>query len=890
MLAGAQITAKDGHVLMFAPKVSNAGSIWTPGGQALLAAGENVWLEAKEIGPTVRGFDAVVSAVRPWVFPARFLINPQTGAAYQPYLFGRILSDIVPLMEQRAAEVGYSVLNSGIVQADHGDITLVSRDINQAGILQASTALNNRPGSIRLHAWGQGVYNIDINLAPSASHLVAWSAGTLTLSPDSITQVINDWQDPTQIESGSLATRYQPGRIELYGKAIDVQARAQVTAAAGDIDIQAQANPAALLRNTQVGDGSRILIGEDAVVSTAGLLEMPVDMASNFVEADLRINELRDAYLQPATWLYGKKVIVDRRRSGTFDYLMAGVEWVTDASGKVVKGVWVGTPLADVTGWVGNGLVTLSELATRGGDITLQSNGSVITRPGSVLDVSGGSVRYADGWNTETLLQGADGRTYTMSSAPADMTYVGIAGEYSDTHARWGVTETYANPLLPRRARGNEGYFNTLNPGSIEILAGSAFILEGDFKGSVQLGDRTQEQSDLPRAGRLTLGSNRAQEGMWTLGQVIIGNQPALLPTDFAIDSPLGEDDFLTEPEGQSAGAGAGAGRTTWLSATGLNHSGLGAIELNLTTGFTLEEDAALNLAPGASFTAQVYNGGGNPGNFDIQGSLIASGGSITLSAGGAPDSVLRLGENSLLSVAGRWINDTAGGVTLGRAIHGGGITLGTPVKEGLGTIYGKVEVAAGAVLDVSGGGWLPDAASNGGANKVQAGNGGTLSLMALDNTALNALDLRGWSGGDASRLDIMAIDDVQVGGTAPGATSNTDGTLYLPETLFGERGFAPSASARLAGTSWSRNRRRFASCPASGTCRRCRIPGRCRRYPAANRWPACSAPSHWTNWTNEPAPHAHPAACRWARAGPVEASASTRAPASRWKTGDRFP
>lgn len=799
VLAGAQITAKDGHVLMFAPKVSNAGSIWTPGGQALLAAGENIWLEAKEIGPTVRGFDAVVSAVRPWVFPARFLINPQTGAAYQPYLFGRILSDIVPLMEQRAAEVGYSVLNSGIVQADHGDITLVSRDINQAGILQASTALNNRTGSIRLHAWGQGVYNIDINLAPSASHLVAWSAGTLTLSPDSITQVINDWQDPTQIESGSLATRYQPGRIELYGKAIDVQARAQVTAAAGDIDIQAQANPAALLRNTQVGDGSRILIGEDAVVSTAGLLEMPVDMASNFVEADLRINELRDAYLQPATWLYGKKVIVDRRRSGTFDGLMAGVEWVTDASGKVVKGVWVGTPLADVTGWVGNGLVTLSELATRGGDITLQSNGSVITRPGSVLDVSGGSVRYADGWNTETLLQGADGRTYTMSSAPADMTYVGIAGEYSDTHARWGVTETYANPLLPRR-RWEQGYVEGREAGSIEILAGSAFILEGDFKGSVQLGDRTQEQSDLPRAGRLTLGSNRAQEGMWTLGQVIIGNQPALLPTDFAIDSPLGEDDFLTEPEGQSAGAGAGAGRTTWLSATGLNHSGLGAIELNLTTGFTLEEDAALNLAPGASFTAQVYNGGGNPGNFDIQGSLIASGGSITLSAGGAPDSVLRLGENSLLSVAGRWINDTAGGVTLGRAIHGGGITLGTPVKEGLGTIYGKVEVAAGAVLDVSGGGWLPDAASNGGANKVQAGNGGTLSLMAFDNTALNALDLRGWSGGDASRLDIMAIDDVQVGGTAPGATSNTDGTLYLPETLFGERGFGTLGIRSIGG------------------------------------------------------------------------------------------
>ena len=793
--AGAQITGQGGHVLLFAPKVSNAGRILTPGGQTLLAAGENVWLEAKEISPTVRGFDAVASAVRPWAFPAKYAVNPLAGTAYQPYLIGRIVSDIMPLMEQRAAEVGYSVRNTGTIQADHGDITMVSREIGQHGILQASTALNNRAGSIRLRAWGQGVYNIDNSLDPTATHLAAWAGGSLTLGPGSITQVVNDWQDLTKIESGAIGQRYQPGRIELYGKSIDVQARAQVTAAAGHIDIQAQANPAALIRNAQVGDGSRILIGEDATISTAGLLEMPVDMASNFVEAELRINELRDSRRQSGTWLYGKKVIVDRRRSGSFTGLMAGVEWVTDESGKPVKGVWVGTPLADVTGWVGNGLITLSELAARGGDITVRSNGSVITRPGSILDVSGGSVRYSDGWNTETLLRGADGRSYLMSSAPADMTYVGIAGQYLQSHARWGVTQTYVSPLLSGR-RWEPGYVEGRQAGSIEILAGSAFILEGEFRGSVQPGDRAQQQADLPRAGRLTLGSDRAQEGMWTLGQVVISDRPALLPTGFAIDSLLGADAFLVEPEGQSPGAGAGPHRTTWLSAAGLSRSGLGTMALNLSAGFALEEGAVVNLSPGASFTAAVYEGQGNPGNFDIQGSLIAPGGTITLSGGGVADSVLRLGAHSLLSVAGQWINDTAGGVTLGRAIHGGAITLGTPVKEGLGTVYGKVDVAAGAVLDVSGGGWLPGAASGRGVGKPQAGDGGALTLMAFDSKALDTLALRGGSGGDASRLTIRATGDVQVGGAAPASAD----TLHLPETLFAERGFGTIGIRSIGG------------------------------------------------------------------------------------------
>src|SRR5262249_51182039 len=156
-----------------------------------------------------------------------------------------------------------------------------------------------------------------------------------------------------------------------------------------------------------------------------GLKDVLVAMASNVVEAELRINELRDSPLQRESWLRGEKVYVDRRNSGAFtDGPMAGVNWITDKDGNLIPGAWIGTPPADVAAWIGVGKTNLAELSTvaglkvnvngdmvqLGGSILIKSHGSLITRPGSLLDVSGGSVRYQDGWVKTTQLLGADGR------------------------------------------------------------------------------------------------------------------------------------------------------------------------------------------------------------------------------------------------------------------------------------------------------------------------------------------------------------------------------------------------------------------------------------------------------------------------------------------------
>jgi hypothetical protein len=96
---------------------------------------------------------------------------------------------------------------------------------------------------------------------------------------------------------------------------------------------------------------------------------------------------------------------------------MADVQWI-DGS----PGAWVGTPLGDFSGWIGVGKTTLGELSANAAkaSIAIKSSGSIITRQGSLLDVSGGSVRYQDGWITTTKLRGADGRIYDIGAGDAE--------------------------------------------------------------------------------------------------------------------------------------------------------------------------------------------------------------------------------------------------------------------------------------------------------------------------------------------------------------------------------------------------------------------------------------------------------------------------------------
>ncbi len=772
--AGAQLKAvAGGKIMLFAPKVGNAGLISAPDGQVILAAGENVYLKSAVGNDTknVRGLDVAVSAVPGWAFSGGQL----TGAlgldqVYSDANFVAGIKNVVlPEMAARAKAVGYEVINNGMVQAERGNITMQAMDIRQNGALLASTALNNRNGSIILRAWGMGTHFYSDGI----DEMINWASGTLTLGQGSITQILPDTTDTSEIEASALVTRYQPGWVTLNAKMVDVKPQAGVLVPSGTINVETAVNPIFITqawRKGSIGDASRIYVDEGAYLSVAGLQDMLVPMSRNFIEAELRINELRDSPLLQESWLRGKKVIVDRRANGVYeDGPMSGVQWVQklDANGQMtyVPGGWVGTPLADVAGWVGVGKTDLKELSADAGSITLRAGGSVITRGGSVLDVSGGSVRYADGINSSTRLAGADGRLYTMDQALPYMDYTGIAGSYTQGHARWGVDTTWRSPLLS----GNQmeaGYTEGRKAGTVTVFAGDAMILEGDFWGGTVVGDRQQRQPTSKPGGRLELGGGSVEDKPWSPGKVVVSHNPLRLAADFHADTALGQEFYVPlDPVLQNSR------KLTHLSDDALSNSGMGQIVLNLVRGdFILESGAAINLLPGASFYAS--GGEGSVAALKVDGLIRAPGGSIQL------DSIngkLELGAQGRLDASGQWVNTWRDGMASGPwAMAGGAIKLNV----------GQLLADPAAAIDVSGGGRADT--GKGGLPNLRVGNAGSISLTGLSpELDLAALNLRAYSAGSAGSLNLESSMQVQIGGKDP-----APGTVLLPATLYGERGF----------------------------------------------------------------------------------------------------
>ncbi|MGJ7542167.1 filamentous haemagglutinin family protein [Variovorax sp. LT1R16] len=771
--AGARLAVDaGGKIMLFAPKVHNAGTVSAPDGQVILAAGENVHINTSKLTDKngVRGLEVAVSAVPGWAFAWTHMENALAGGPVQwnPQFVQGLRDVLLPEMAARTAAVGYDVTNAGIVQSERGNITLQAQNIHQNGVLTSTTALNNRSGSILLRAWGQGTHAYQNS--DNDNILINWLAGTLTLGEGSVTRILPDASDTSLIETTALATRYQPGRIALYGKLIDLQPHAGVLAPSGTIEIESAVNPLYTqlpgYRPGSLGDGSRVYIDAGAYVSVAGIQGAAVDMSRNFVEAELRINELRDSPLLLDSWVRGKKIVVDRRASGVFaDGPMAGVEWVKNSAGVMVPGAWAGTPIGDVTGWVGVGMTDMNELSTDAGRITVRAGGEFISRAGSLLDVSGGSVRYNDGLNTATKLMGADGRVYAMDKAFSDRDYTGIAGRYVQDHQRWGVSEEFVSPLIGRNAI-EAGYTEGRNAGSVVIFAGKGFVLEGDYAGGVVVGDRQQKQPSKNIGGKLEFGGGSVEDRPWSLGDLVVGHDPHRLAADFTSTATLGAD-FIAAPR---PGRNEEPGKLSYILDDTLSQSRMGSVTFHMRRDFTLEEGAVLDMAPGSSLMINEFENSTN--TVTIHGTMRAAGGNITAMAAMG---TLRIGEKGRFDTSGQWINTWLDGAQPARwAMDAGSILLSAK----------DFEIDSRAVLDVSGGGRVDTAAK--GLPTLRVGHAGLITLAGVDErTDLGALDMRALAAGSAGRLAINTGAVVQIGGER-----NDPTRLWLPETLYAERGF----------------------------------------------------------------------------------------------------
>ncbi|MEI2418009.1 filamentous hemagglutinin family protein [Orrella sp. JC864] len=779
--AGARLQAHGaGKIMLFGPKVSNAGTISAPDGQVILAAGENVYLKSPNDGElhAVRGLDVAVAAPAPRAFTYNHF-NDAFARDGNISFKQKMQDEILPAMRERAAQVGYAVVNDGVVTAERGNITLQSMDVNQRGVLLSTTALNNRNGSITLRAWGQGFYAY--SEGQGVQEMLGWDAGMLTLAPGSVARILPDPDDTGEIELAALATRYDPGRVSLYGKIVNVQRDASVWAPAGDIDVRSASLPLEIQQDYRAAfvlaepDGNRIYLDSGAFLGVGGLQDVLVPTERNFVQAEFRINELRDSPLNRNGWLRGQKLVIDRRKAGVFaGGPMSGVQWVTGEDGEIVPGAWVGTRLGDMTGWVGVGKTDLQELSTQGGTITLVSkNGDVITRPGAFMDVSGGSVRYTGGYDRSTMLRAASGRIYNIGSAPENEIYVGVAGQYVRESARWGVTEAWYSPLLGRR-RYERGYAEGRGAGAIEIKAGRNIVLEGDVWGGVSAGERQAAQQAPHVGGRLTVGASSVADTTWSLGRLFIGSAPRLLPGDFAVDSPELPDWFRYLSASETGQPSDGRLKQTWLSDEVLSASGLGEINLWVTDDSAIEAGAWVELSPGASLTLGRVEG--SEPAIEVAGTVRAPGGSIILESG----KPLTLAATGRLDVAGQWLGvHQEGSAPRAPAIHGGSVSINRNLPQGL------LRIEKGALIDVSGGGQVY---RDGARTALRAGDAGSIRLGGLRlDSGLENLDLRAYAAGSGGELDLVAAADVQIGGTL---AQDAGDVLHLPATLYADRGF----------------------------------------------------------------------------------------------------
>lgn len=777
--AGAQISSPassnnvGGKVALIGPNVANAGTISTPDGQTILAAGNQVGFAAHDSNdPTLRGLNVYIGAV-----------DSSSGTAS----------------------------NAGLIESPRADITLAGKAVNQNGVIDSSTSVSLN-GRIDLLA----DYNAVARVNGSGGYLGATgffpvNAGTVTLGANSVSQILPEISSTATVTGTSLAL---PSLVNIQAQAIDMSGNALLwvpsasvaTDDSGNITSQdawsniltagVTLNAGQWLSN---GSGAyefentsgQVYLDTGATIDVAGSQNVSASVAENIISAQLLGTELADSPLQQNGALRGATVQVDIRQTGNYN----GTEWV-------------GTPLADLSGYVNLIQRTVGELTTAGGTVAINAGNSVVVQPGSTIDVSGGWINY-QGAIVQTTGVVSGGQIYNISKATPNLVYSGIYTGFTTGSSKWNVSQTFANPLRSG-AQYEAGYIQGGSGGALSITA-PAMALDGHLFGNTVAGayQRTAAATvaatfagttyeptlasilSVPNSSSLSLAFQTQNSALF--------NYPEYSPTPpnliFQSDSSL--------PPAGAFGSALPQQRVTEvdLSPDLVSTDGFGSLTINNSDGnITVPANVNLTTPAGGSITLLGAN-------IDIEGNLTAPGGSLTfnaydyspyadaaspltgiaLQATPAPDSTrgsFKLGSTGSLSTAGLIVDDrstSATAASLPLVTNGGTIAING---------Y-SVDLVAGSTVDVSGG------VSISGANKVTYGNGGSLSIKAGQDPNLLSLlggqlvldaSLEGYSGGKGGSLNIQA-PLIQFGGVAADPVH----TLLISPEFF-TQGLAPGS------------------------------------------------------------------------------------------------
>ena len=814
-------TSAGGRVILLGAHVKNAGTISTPDGQTILAAGDSAYLYANPT-PQMRGLSVDV------------LIDPNTNN-----------TTTNPLADPTIG----TITNSGLITVGKGNATLDGAIIAQKGIISALTGVDFN-GSIILTAR----YAPDTSAAATNSNCISPTIpGSVTLGPYSVTEVLPDLSDPTTTLD---AQGFNPSVVVVQGKTVAFEGAsfpgapliglngqaispgAQLIAPGGTVSVTAPIKYGTPIQGSDFanafglqppfpfgpiyatsaadGAGARIFIDNGATIDVSGTQDVSVPVSRNVVAVNLRANELRDSPLQRNGPLYGKTVNVDITVTGT------------NADGST----WYGTPFADASGYIALIGRTVAERTAIGGAINLISAGDVVAVNGSTMNVSGGWLDYQSGIVSTTRLLGTDGHLYDIANADPNLTYVGIAGGITITHPRWGVTEKFGTPLVSGTdQRFEQGFIDGRSAGSIAVTA-NEMILDGTLLGNSVSGPRQRTinanvDSSVPLGGSLTLQAppdintlnpsgyaNAIQDNLTfvtdhpdlTAVQALALSDGTLPLSDPSIDrdqtlllpvdmfSTGGFTTLSTEASANivtTTAAGSTSTKTiTTTSPLGGNVSlpegvalefgtaGSGTINFNYDGTVARNADGTISMVSvnsnnSANLIVDAYV------NVDLEGSITAPAGRVSFTAGvlytgklvydpaylANPPSITVgsvQGSSPTFRLRGLWTNETnqpPDNTLQPLWINGGSFSLSAP---------GAIMISSGSLFDVIGGGRLH---SNGKMAASDQGKGGSLSFLGDTNPYLS---------GNNGQLANNELKPISFNGTFLAYGMGGNGTLAL--------------------------------------------------------------------------------------------------------------
>ena len=767
--AGAEIrAAAGGDVLLFAPRVVNQGRIETTAGQTVMAAGDKIYLMSSS-DPKQRGLIVAVDPVKVTGTNTNDatlgIVENAANGSYKT-VNGATVADSTP-----DATAGL-VNRINEIRAESGTVNLVGLTVRQQGTINATTAVKGANGAIYLQAMASTTTLLGgaettapaslrgLKVETGALARVGLDLGAVQVGASSVTAVRPISAAQTQID----AEVFNAPRIRIEGASILVEGGARIEAAAGRIELLAATNTfqrptfdSSVTEVPSAADNSRIFIGAGATISAAGLRDVAVDGARNQGSQRLFRIELADAPLQKNGPLYRSQVFFDLRNADKI-------------------------AVADVTGAANTIGRTALERSTVGGSISIASEGDLVIAPQSLLDVSGGSLRYSATTLKNTLLN-RNGRTTLFSSAAAGVRIDSVLA----------ATQLTAAPA----------YMEGKNGGSL-VLNGRRAVIAGDLRGQVVEG-AYQRDGRTARGAPASLDVGRQQGSRFYLDAVEL--KPG---TVTAVDAGL-----LADP---SNIAWPSLPAKAELSVPSVQQGGFGKLAVR-AAGVVQTSFAALDLGAGGALA--IAAGAVNlNGAFKAAGGTVSVSSQITTDASGAPTSGdTHLSSSTRIDTSGLWTNDSAGSPD-GQPIS---------VKTGGGTVTVRAArslvVEPGAALDVSAGAWLSATGSltRGTAGNLSLGGGSALPgsssfSVVIDGVSLNGFD---FAKGGSLTLDLptLTITDGPAHGFAlsPGFFSrggfgniaiNSGGDVLLPSgNLLAPRlvnwqldtGFRSAASGTLA-------------------------------------------------------------------------------------------